>query len=296
MKVENNTYEMAVAVFTSHKNNTTMKEPVEKGDKKGEDGVTLELSTLGIQAQNSRTSNIGYQQWLSSLGFFSGSFDGNLSSTASAKAIRNFQKTYGISANGTLNETTKNKLSNAYAMYTSVKNNSGMSALHTDGKYCFDNQQIEDFARTWTFLRVGMGASSKAAAGVMGNIYAESAVSHDNAQNSSYPGKHNSSYSYKENDGVGYGLIQWTYQDRKQGLLNKANEMGISVTDINAQLAYFRTELTGLYSKAWSSINESKSVDGASDIFLQEIENPARPNLIQRREYAQKFYDYFKNN
>ena len=34
---------MAVAVFTSNKNNTTMKEPVEKG----EDGVTLELSTLG---------------------------------------------------------------------------------------------------------------------------------------------------------------------------------------------------------------------------------------------------------
>ena len=72
------------------------------------------------------------------IGVFSGAFDGNLSSEPSKKAIKNFQLTYGLTQSGSLNNTTKNKLSAASDMYISIKTSSGMSTLHKDANYSFD--------------------------------------------------------------------------------------------------------------------------------------------------------------
>lgn len=84
-----------------------------------------------------------------------------------------------------------------------------MKSICKDCNYAYDARQVEDFARTWAFLRVGMGVSSTVAAGVMGSVHAESNVSHDDAEEKEglYAGFHNSEYEYKTDDGVGYGLI-----------------------------------------------------------------------------------------
>lgn len=297
MRIDNKMYETnSVSIFS---NDNIYNHKIEMVDSVADysESATMEISAAGLQLSNARISNTELQQQLSNLGFFSGAFDGNLSSEPSKKAIKNFQLTYGLTQSGSLDNTTKSKLSAASDMYISIITSSGMSTLHKDANYSFDVQQIDDFAKTWAFLRVGMGISSKAAAGVMGNIYAESAVSHDNAQdNKSYPGKHNPEYIFDGSDGVGYGLIQWTAKERKNGLAYTASRMGLKVSDINAQLSFLRKELTGEFSSAWKSIESASTVNKACDIFLKEIEKPAVPNYSERRTYANKFYSYFKNN
>lgn len=261
------------------------------------DAVSLEISAAGVQAVKTGTTSVEYQQKLSGLGFFSGAFDGNLSSEPSKKAIRNFQRTYGIKQSGVLDVVTKNKLVNSYNLYNKIRTSSEMKSLCKDCNYAYDARQVEDFARTWAFLRVGMGVSSTVAAGVMGNIHAESNVSHDDAEEKAglYAGFHNSEYEYKTDDGVGYGLIQWTYSERKKGLLGMANQMGTKVSDINAQLAYFRKEMTELeWSASWKSIASAQSVNEACDTFLEKVEQPDVLNYSQRRTYANKFYNCFK--
>jgi hypothetical protein len=83
----------------------------------------------------------------------------------------------------------------------------------------------------------------------MGNLYAESALTPTNLQNS-YNKKLNltdneytaavDSGKYKNfvKDSAGYGLAQWTYWSRKENLLKYANSKGKSIGDINMQLEF----------------------------------------------------------
>lgn len=76
------------------------------------------------------------------------------------------------------------------------------------------------------------------AAAILGNIQKESQFSPTNAQESfGYPGTEDPEYiaSYNAQDGVGWGIIQWTYHTRKQGLQDYANEKGTSVGDLDTQ-------------------------------------------------------------
>ena len=95
-----------------------------------------------------------------------------------------------------------------------------------------------------------------AAAGIMGNLYAESAFNPRNLQNS-YEKKIGltdeeytaavdaGTYTNFAKDCAGYGLAQWTYHTRKQGLLSKAKAAGKSVGDLNIQLSFLWEELQG---------------------------------------------------
>ena len=107
----------------------------------------------------------------------------------------------------------------------------------------------------------------------MGNMNFESRLSTDNAHDGSYPGVHNSSYNYSVNDGIAYGLIQWL-GTRKQGLADKAVEMGGSVSDLNVQLGYLRYELTEdtYYSILWKTVKQNTSVDDTCYSFTNLIE------------------------
>ena len=75
--------------------------------------------------------------------------------------------------------------------------------------------------KIWNFLK-SKGLSSCGAAGLMGNLYAESGLNPQNLQNSyekklghtdaSYTAAvDNGSYGNFARDGAGYGLAQWTY-------------------------------------------------------------------------------------
>ena len=257
-----------------------------------EDGIVIAKTS-----SNSVSLNQQYQSRLSVLGFYSGPMDDNLSSDISKKAIKNFQMVYGLTTNGTLNSTTKSKLSTAYANYNQIYSSSSFATLSSSSNFNLDSTERMNFARTWAFLKVGMGLTPKQISGVMGNMYAESRFSSDNANNQSYPGDHNSSYSYSANDEVAYGLIQWKSSSRKQGLLNKADVMGLSVSDINTLFAFSKDEMnSSYYSPYWSQIKASSSVDTVSDIFCQNIEVAGAGGKSTRRSYSNTIYNLLGAN
>ena len=101
----------------------------------------------------------------------------------------------------------------------------------------------------WNFL-VGKGLTEEGTAGVIGNLFAESALNPKNLQNAyesslgytddSYTAAVDSGAYTKQqfvNDKAGYGLAQWTSAGRKQNLYNywKANGYD-SIGNIEMQL------------------------------------------------------------
>lgn len=101
------------------------------------------------------------------------------------------------------------------------------------------------------------------------------------------------SYGNFVHDGVGYGLVQWTFWSRKQGLLACAKKMGRSIGDMEVQLEFAWQELSTGYRGVLAIMMSAKSVKEASDIILTQYEKPAdqsEANKIQRAGYGEAFY------
>ena len=142
------------------------------------------------------------------------------------------------------------------------------------------NEQI-----IWQFLK-NQGFTDAGAAGMMGNLYAESALSSINLQNS-YNKKlnytdaaytaaiDNGSYTNFVKDSAGYGLAQWTYWSRKQNLLNFARSQGKSIGDLNMQLEFLMQELNAGYKKLLNILRTTNSIEEASNGVLLQFERPA---------------------
>ena len=158
----------------------------------------------------------------------------------------------------------------------------------------------------WKFLS-SKGLNDFAVAGIMGNLYAESGLQPNNLQNSfekklghtdaSYTAAvDNGTYKNFAKDGAGYGLAQWTYWSRKQGLLDYAKKCKKSIADINVQLEFLWQEMQG-YKNMMTKLKNSKSVREASDAFLLDFERPASMNLestkTKRAGYGQEYYDKY---
>ncbi len=165
---------------------------------------------------------------------------------------------------------------------------------------------MSDIKRTiWDYLQ-DKGLNDYAAAGVMGNLRAESALNPKNLENSyqkklghtdeSYTAAvDNGTYTNFVNDKAGYGLAQWTFHARKQGLLNYVKARGVSIGDLGAQLDYLYVEL-GKYTAVIRVLLDAKSVREASDVFMCKFENPADQSAavqLKRAAYAQGYYDKF---
>lgn len=227
------------------------------------------------------------KQALKNLGFYSGPDDSNLSTSDAKKAIRNFQKVYGLSVTGTADNNTLIKLdvaSNYKSKAAQALQNSSIPS-----QFYMDYYEKENFARTWAFLRVGMGLNDAQASGVLGNIKAESNFSSDNAQG--YAGAHNPDYTYRIDDKKAYGIMQWKIDSRKKGLLDTANSMGLNVSDVNAQLAFMRVESTTTCKSGWDALKTAKTVEAASDCVLQKIEITSNSYIDQRRQYSNTIYN-----
>lgn len=158
----------------------------------------------------------------------------------------------------------------------------------------------------WDYL-MGKIGNAYGVAGLMGNLYAESALKSNNLQNS-YESKlgytdasytqavDNGSYTNFVKDSAGYGLAQWTYWSRKQNLLNYAKSVGKSVGDLNTQLAFLCKELSESYSGVLNTLKSVKTVRAASDAVLTKFERPANQGESvqkKRAEYGQKYYDKY---
>lgn len=144
-------------------------------------------------------------------------------------------------------------------------------------------------------------------AGLMGNLYAESGLIPTNLQNA-YEKKFgmtdtqytaavdNGTYTNFVKDSAGYGLAQWTYWSRKQGLLNYCKQNGKSIGDLNAQLDFLHKELTTSFPQVTKVLLSATSVRQASDIVLLQFERPANQSTAvqqKRAQYGQEFYNNF---
>lgn len=157
----------------------------------------------------------------------------------------------------------------------------------------------------WDFLVSKLG-NAFGAAGLMGNLYAESALNANDLQNT-YEKKFgmsdaeytaavdNGSYTNFVHDSAGYGLAQWTFWSRKQNLLEFAQTAHQSIGDLSMQLNFLWEELQS-YTSVLSALKSAKDVRSASDIVLTKFECPADQSeavQVKRASYGQKFYDEF---
>ena len=163
------------------------------------------------------------------------------------------------------------------------------------------NEQI-----IWSYLYAKL-KNPYGVAALMGNLFAESSLNPINANNVKKKlGLTNEQYTAiadsRKNDnfvtdGIAYGLAQWCYKTRKQGLLSLARQENKSVGDIYLQLEYLWQELQK-YKTVLNALYNAKSIKEASDIVLLRYEKPANTSdkvKEKRALYGQKYHDkYYK--
>lgn len=150
--------------------------------------------------------------------------------------------------------------------------------------------------KIWNYLKAA-GMTDCGAAGMMGNLYAESGLSPNNLQNSyekklgytdaSYTAAVDSgAYTQFASDSAGYGLAQWTYSTRKKNLLAYAQKAGKSVGDLETQLGFLLKELTESYKTVLQVLKTAKTVKEASDSVLVNFERPADQSAAAKTRRA----------
>ena len=151
------------------------------------------------------------------------------------------------------------------------------------------------------------GLTPAGAAGLLGNLQAESGLNPRNLQNSFEKKLGMSDQDYTAavdcgaygsfvTDGAGYGLAQWTYSSRKAALLAYAKVRGRSVGDLDTQAGYLLQELQNLFPAVLRLLRATDCVQEASDCVLLQFERPANQsaaNCARRAALGQGFYDKF---
>ena len=178
------------------------------------------------------------------------------------------------------------------------------------------------------FALISKGYSKEAAAGVLGNLSVESAglvanrLQFDYAAGGAYeipPGYTDETYtaavddgSYTKdefvNDAAGYGLAQWTWWSRKEGLYLFAKSQGVSIGDEDLQIEYLLGELghseyaSGYAKRMIGSNNgftvedwtEAATPEEAAEAFCWIYENPlaySSSRATRAREYYERYKD-----
>ena len=158
--------------------------------------------------------------------------------------------------------------------------------------------------KVWNYL-IGKGLTKAGAAGLMGNLHAESGINPRNLQNSyerklgmsddAYTNAVNSgSYTNFANDSAGYGLAQWTSAGRKKGLYNLSKSSNRKIDDITLQLDWLWHELSKSYSKVLSVLKTASDVKTASNAVLHKFEAPRDQSAAVENKRASFGNGYYK--
>ena len=160
-----------------------------------------------------------------------------------------------------------------------------------------------DFERQLYDFFKAKGLTDEGIYGLFGNIYAESGMNPKNLQNS-YEKKlgftdeaytaavDNGSYTNFVRDAAGYGIAQWTYWSRKQGLLDFHRAAGKSIGDGMTQAEFLYKELSEGYKAVLTVLKTTASIRAASDAVLLKFERPADQSAaVQqlRASYGQEY-------
>lgn len=175
--------------------------------------------------------------------------------------------------------------------------------------------------KVWGFFSA-LGVPAKGIAGLMGNLYAESACDpttvemllaqrydEDGRQGylrpvTTHRADNNARYCQEIDAGTidkveflsprgkryGFGLAQWTLEDRKERLWDLAEDDGKKVYDLDVQLDFLYYELVHSYPSVWDAMRKAESVQAVSDIVLQKFECPAGWQALRatRAQYGEE--------
>ena len=159
----------------------------------------------------------------------------------------------------------------------------------------------------WQELR-SLGYNEYAVAGIMGNMKAESGVE-SNRVEGDFSADRTASKAYTQNvdngsitrgsfstDAKGYGLCQWTFWSRKQGLYDYCQTFNVSISDEETQVQWLHKELKNSYQACYNILINATSVQQASDAFLLKFENPANAQAQSgtRAQMGTAFYNKYK--
>lgn len=158
----------------------------------------------------------------------------------------------------------------------------------------------------WDYFMAAFG-NEYGVAGLMGNLYAESALRPNNLQqtyetslgytDASYTAAVDSGSYTKEqfvHDSAGYGLAQWTYWSRKQNMYNKYKSGGYSsIGSIKLACDFLWQELSGTYKGVLSVLKTASSVREASDKVLHDFERPKNQSEAVEEKRAGYGMDYY---
>lgn len=156
----------------------------------------------------------------------------------------------------------------------------------------------ENAKRIWGLLK-NAGMTDAAAAAMLGNMQAESALRPNNAQdNMSHLTDDEytrfvdlGTYANFATDAVGYGLCQWTYKTRKRALLTYARAEGASIGYLAMQVNFCIKELKEDYGGLWKYLCSTTDIYTATERICREYERPAVNNIGERLGYARKWFE-----
>lgn len=138
---------------------------------------------------------------------------------------------------------------------------------------------------TWGYL-IGKGLSENAAAGLMGNLEAESGINPHNMQNNAslpdgpeFPTEINAAGLKVPHSAIkgakGYGIAQWTSAGRQQALIDYAAETNRSTGDLALQLDFLWKELSSSYAGVLAKLMQPDvTVDDAAREVVRRYEVP----------------------
>lgn len=152
-------------------------------------------------------------------------------------------------------------------------------------------------------LRAG-GLSPAGACAMLGNMYCESGLIANNVEDRCTLGDFDytravdmgtiSRYQFKI-DAYGYGLPQFTYPTRKEGLYDLAKERGVSIGDEQMQCDYCIIELRRDFADLYSYLCATDDLPEATKRICAEYERPAVNNFADRINAAQRYYNQLAN-
>lgn len=177
---------------------------------------------------------------------------------------------------------------------------------------CTSGQLVGDSVeeQIWFYFR-NQGYSEAATAGAMGNLQAESGLEPRRVQGDIPFSEYSINYTTQVDNktisksdfikngpnGGGYGLAQWTSSGRKENLYKYKEKNNSSIGDLQTQLEYLMTEVSGpgwnstSKHNLWENSSGDSGVNDAADAYCEAFERPAKCNYADRRKNAQAIYD-----
>lgn len=157
--------------------------------------------------------------------------------------------------------------------------------------------------KIWNYL-MEIIVNEYGVAALIGNLDAESGLKTTNLQDSTESRLNHTDATYTAavdsgkytnfvHDSAGYGLAQWTYWSRKQGLLDYVRSAGKSIGDLECQLIYLAKELSTNYKSVLNALKTATSIRTASDVVLKDFEKPKDQSESVKKRRAEKGQKYF---